>query len=124
MDAHARTANSNISVSEINVRASRGDYFLVVPPDRQTGWLIPQNYILVWLHFFKKLPKDPNKGLDRAWKGCQDKLLDLSGPITKILELAVQAKETDTPLDPEAILEWTQRAICLLGNANCSMSTE
>ncbi|KAJ1091841.1 hypothetical protein NDU88_004956 [Pleurodeles waltl] len=55
--------------------------------------------------FLKKFAKDPKKGLDRAWKGCQDKMLDLSGPITKILELAVQAKETITLLDPQTVLE-------------------
>ncbi|KAJ1149107.1 hypothetical protein NDU88_001925 [Pleurodeles waltl] len=37
--------------------------------------------------FLKKFTKDPKKGLDHAWRGCQDKMLDLSGPITKILEL-------------------------------------
>ncbi|KAJ1155522.1 hypothetical protein NDU88_008252 [Pleurodeles waltl] len=74
--------------------------------------------------FLCKFAKDPKKGLDRAWKGCQDKLLDISGQLTKILDLAVESKETETPLDTEAILQWTQRAICLLGNANCAMSTE
>ncbi|KAJ1119094.1 hypothetical protein NDU88_007280 [Pleurodeles waltl] len=74
--------------------------------------------------FLKKFTKDPKKGLDRAWRACKDKHLDISGPITKILELAVQVKESSMPLDPEAILEWAQRAICLLGNANCAMSTE
>ncbi|KAJ1154648.1 hypothetical protein NDU88_007391 [Pleurodeles waltl] len=64
------------------------------------------------------------KGLDRSWRGCQDKLLDVSGPLTKILDLAIQSKETNTHLDPEVVLEWAQRAICLLGNANCAMSTE
>ncbi|KAJ1184073.1 hypothetical protein NDU88_000883 [Pleurodeles waltl] len=74
--------------------------------------------------FLKKFTKDPKKGLDRTWRGLQDKLLDLAGPITKILELAVQAKEANMPLDPEAVLEWAQRAICLLGNTNCAISTE
>ncbi|KAJ1195307.1 hypothetical protein NDU88_004588 [Pleurodeles waltl] len=74
--------------------------------------------------FLRKFAKDPKKGLDRAWKGCQDKLLDLSGPLTKILDLAVESKESETPLDTEAILQWAQRAICLLGNANCAMSAE
>ncbi|KAJ1134377.1 hypothetical protein NDU88_000829 [Pleurodeles waltl] len=48
----------------------------------------------------------------------------MSGPLTKILDLAIESKETETPLDTEAILQWAQRAICLLGNANCAMSTE
>ncbi|KAJ1093717.1 hypothetical protein NDU88_006809 [Pleurodeles waltl] len=33
--------------------------------------------------FLKKSAKDPKKGIDRAWRGCQDKLLDISGPLTK-----------------------------------------
>ncbi|KAJ1193960.1 hypothetical protein NDU88_003255 [Pleurodeles waltl] len=74
--------------------------------------------------FMKRFSKDPKKGLDRAWKGCQDKLLDISGPITKILELAVQAKESDSPLEPQTVLKWAQRAICLLGNANYLLSHE
>ncbi|KAJ1187379.1 hypothetical protein NDU88_004155 [Pleurodeles waltl] len=65
--------------------------------------------------FLRKFAKDPKKGLDRAWKGYQDKLLDVSGPLTKIFDLAIQSKETETPLDTEAILQWAQRAICLLG---------
>ncbi|KAJ1184286.1 hypothetical protein NDU88_001094 [Pleurodeles waltl] len=74
--------------------------------------------------FIKKFTKDPKKDLDRAWKGCQDKLLDISGPIMKILELAVQVEESSAPLNLDTILEWAQRAICLLGNDNCAMSTE
>ncbi|KAJ1176838.1 hypothetical protein NDU88_002105 [Pleurodeles waltl] len=61
--------------------------------------------------FIKGFSKDPKKGLDRAWKSCQDKLLDISCRLTKILELGVQAKEADT-IDPQAILDWTQRAMC------------
>ncbi|KAJ1152346.1 hypothetical protein NDU88_005121 [Pleurodeles waltl] len=49
--------------------------------------------------FLKKFTKDPKKGLDRAWKGCQAKLLDITGPLTKIVKLAAQAKELQVPLD-------------------------
>ncbi|KAJ1106840.1 hypothetical protein NDU88_004238 [Pleurodeles waltl] len=68
--------------------------------------------------------RDPKKGIYRTWRGCQDKLLDISGPLTKILDLAIQAKELQEPIDPDTLLEWAQRAICPLGNANCSISTE
>ncbi|XP_069074978.1 uncharacterized protein [Pleurodeles waltl] len=74
--------------------------------------------------FFKKFSKDPKKSIDRAWCGCQDTLLDISGPLTKILGLAIQAKESQEPIDPDTLLEWAQRAISLLANANRSMSTE
>lgn len=76
------------------------------------------------LSFLKKFAKDPKKGIDRAWRGCQDKLLDVAGPLTKILEMALEAKESDASVDPDALAGWTQRAICLLGNANCAISTE
>ncbi|KAJ1133154.1 hypothetical protein NDU88_011451 [Pleurodeles waltl] len=54
--------------------------------------------------FLKKWAKDPKKGLDRACRSCQDKLLDLSGPLAKILEMAYVAKESQhrgrtAPLD-------------------------
>ncbi|KAJ1128567.1 hypothetical protein NDU88_006944, partial [Pleurodeles waltl] len=42
----------------------------------------------------------------------------------KILEMALRAKETGAPIDPHTLAEWTQRAICLLGNANCAISPE
>ncbi|KAJ1102431.1 hypothetical protein NDU88_007481 [Pleurodeles waltl] len=47
--------------------------------------------------FLKKYAKDPKKRLDRAWRGCHDKLLDILGPLTKMLELAVQAKKSGHP---------------------------
>ncbi|KAJ1176494.1 hypothetical protein NDU88_001772 [Pleurodeles waltl] len=41
--------------------------------------------------FFSKYGKDPKKGVDRAWSVCQDRLLDLVGPLTRILDLAEEA---------------------------------
>ncbi|KAJ1159951.1 hypothetical protein NDU88_000455 [Pleurodeles waltl] len=76
------------------------------------------------LTYLMKLTKDTKKGIDRAWKSCQDKLLDLSGPLTKILELAYHAKESNTPVDTETLIGWSQRAICMLGNTNCAISNE
>ncbi|KAJ1127630.1 hypothetical protein NDU88_006026 [Pleurodeles waltl] len=64
--------------------------------------------------FLKKFSKDPKKSIDRAWRGCQDKLLDISGSLTKILDLVIQAKESQEPIDPDTLLEWAQIAICLL----------
>ncbi|KAJ1150495.1 hypothetical protein NDU88_003286 [Pleurodeles waltl] len=74
--------------------------------------------------FMKKFAKDPKKGLDRSWRSCQDKLLDLSGPLTKILELAYVAKESGSPVDTDVLIGWAQRAVCLLGNSNCAISAE
>ncbi|KAJ1160574.1 hypothetical protein NDU88_001070 [Pleurodeles waltl] len=53
------------------------------------------------LMFFTKFGKDPKKGVDRAWSGCQDKLLDLVGPLTRIFDLAEEAKMDNSPIDPE-----------------------
>lgn len=68
--------------------------------------------------FLQKYIRDPKKGIDRSWKNCQDKLLDLTGPLTKILELAEEAKSTGSALSPERVSNWAQRAIVFLGNAN------
>ncbi|KAJ1148326.1 hypothetical protein NDU88_001163 [Pleurodeles waltl] len=54
--------------------------------------------------FLKKWAKDPKKGLDRAWRLCQDKVLDLSGPLAKILEMAYVAKESKSPIDPDILV--------------------
>ncbi|KAJ1196475.1 hypothetical protein NDU88_000346 [Pleurodeles waltl] len=56
--------------------------------------------------FLKKWEKDPKKGLDRAWLSCQDKLLDLSGLLAKILEMAYVAKESQSPIDPDILVGW------------------
>ncbi|KAJ1213132.1 hypothetical protein NDU88_000771 [Pleurodeles waltl] len=34
--------------------------------------------------YLKKFSKDPKKGIDHAWRGCRDKILDVSGPLTKV----------------------------------------
>ncbi|KAJ1157118.1 hypothetical protein NDU88_009833 [Pleurodeles waltl] len=62
--------------------------------------------------FLKKSAKDPKKGIDRAWRGCQDKLLDVSGPLTKILEIASQAKESGDPINPDILEMMRSNADC------------
>ncbi|XP_078514996.1 uncharacterized protein LOC144773728 [Lissotriton helveticus] len=74
--------------------------------------------------YLKKYAKDPKKGLDRSWRSCQDKLLDMLGPLTKILDLGFRAKEASALVDPDELIEWAQRAVCQLGNANCAVSSE
>ncbi|KAJ1135658.1 hypothetical protein NDU88_002096 [Pleurodeles waltl] len=56
--------------------------------------------------FLKKYNKDPKKGVDRALQACQNKLLDVSGPLAKILELALQAKETGGSIHSEVLARW------------------
>ncbi|KAJ1084625.1 hypothetical protein NDU88_004771 [Pleurodeles waltl] len=62
------------------------------------------------LMFFSKFGKDPKKGVDRAWSGCQDKLLDLVGPLTRIFDLAEEAKMDSNPIDPERAVIIRERA--------------
>ncbi|XP_056430668.1 uncharacterized protein LOC130369424 [Hyla sarda] len=74
--------------------------------------------------FLFKTGNNPKKGVDRSFKSCQDKLMDLLGPLTKILNLAEEASTSDTQVDPETLKGWAQRAICIFGNANASLSNE
>ena len=74
--------------------------------------------------YMGKYSRDPRKGLDRSLKACQDKLLDMSGPLAKILEMGYEAKASGAPLDPDILVGWAQRSICLLGNPNCALSAE
>ncbi|XP_078522992.1 uncharacterized protein LOC144792000 [Lissotriton helveticus] len=76
------------------------------------------------LTYLRKFTKDPKKGIDRSWRLCQDKLLDLLGPLTKILDLGYQAQGSASGIDPDELIGWAQRAMCQLGNANCALSTE
>ncbi|KAJ1148937.1 hypothetical protein NDU88_001761 [Pleurodeles waltl] len=74
--------------------------------------------------FFGKYVKDPKKGIDRSWRACQHKLLDIVGPLTQIIQLAEQAKMSNTHLQTDVVAGWAQRALCLLSNANCAISEE
>ncbi|KAJ1215132.1 hypothetical protein NDU88_002741 [Pleurodeles waltl] len=65
--------------------------------------------------YLKTFSKDLKKGIDRAWRGCQDKLLDMTGPLTKILEMGFQAKDSGDSIDPDILVGWAQRALCFLG---------
>ncbi|XP_069055841.1 uncharacterized protein [Pleurodeles waltl] len=76
------------------------------------------------LTFFTKQGKDPRKGVDKAWSSCQDKLLDITGPLTRIFDLVESARLDGSFLDPEELSLWIQRCFCLLGNANSSFIHE
>ena len=60
------------------------------------------------MSFLKKTSKDPSKGIDRALRACQDKLLDVSGPLAKILELSFDALDMGALVDPKVLSEWAQ----------------
>ncbi|XP_078516741.1 uncharacterized protein LOC144781653 [Lissotriton helveticus] len=74
--------------------------------------------------FVAKGGRDPKKGLDKGLKMCQDRLLDLTGPLTKIFDMAEEAYVDKKDLDIEELREWIQRAVCLLSNANTEISVE
>ncbi|XP_056400569.1 uncharacterized protein LOC130294571 [Hyla sarda] len=74
--------------------------------------------------FLFKTGKNPKKGVDRSFKSCQDKLMDLLGPLSKIMDMADEASASNSTVDTETLKGWIQRAICLFGNANAALSTE
>ncbi|CAH2325637.1 Hypothetical predicted protein, partial [Pelobates cultripes] len=74
--------------------------------------------------FLNKSGWKPKKGLDYSLKGCQDKILDTVGPLSKLYELLDAARAGDSVLDVDVARGWVQRAICLLGNANTAISAE
>ncbi|XP_056378398.1 uncharacterized protein LOC130274287 [Hyla sarda] len=74
--------------------------------------------------FLMKTGKNPKKGIDRSFKSCQDKLLDLLGPLSKILDLVEESASSSKPIDIDVLRGWAQRAVCFLGNANTAITTE
>ncbi|KAM8977380.1 LOW QUALITY PROTEIN: uncharacterized protein RCH25_043896 [Pelodytes ibericus] len=73
--------------------------------------------------FMMKNGKDPRKGLE-GLRTTQDKLLDVSGPLTQLFIMADEALTNGSQMDSHLAREWAQRALCLLGNANTAISTE
>ena len=61
--------------------------------------------------FLKKFSRDPKRLIDRSWRSCQDKLLDLLGLLAKILEMTVYTKESGAPVDPDVLTGWNEKAI-------------
>ncbi|XP_078520393.1 uncharacterized protein LOC144785284 [Lissotriton helveticus] len=76
------------------------------------------------LTFFSKFGKDPRRGVDKAWSTCQDKLLDVVGPLARVLDMVETARLDGSELNPEEISLWLQRSFCLLGNANAAIIHE
>ncbi|XP_044155389.1 uncharacterized protein LOC122941959 [Bufo gargarizans] len=76
------------------------------------------------VQFLAKMGFNPRKGLDSALKAVQDKLLDITGPLAKIFDMAESAKAAGSQVDPEELRGWAQRAICVAGNVNASLAIE
>ncbi|KAM8975554.1 uncharacterized protein RCH25_018841 [Pelodytes ibericus] len=74
--------------------------------------------------FMMRNGKDPRKGLEQGLRSTQDKLLDISGPLTQLFLMADEALTEGSQIDPHLAREWAQRALCLLGNANTALSSE
>lgn len=62
--------------------------------------------------------------MERSLKGCQDRLLDILGPLARIIDSVEESQMNGTPLDTNLIRGWSQRAMILLGNANASLNAE
>ncbi|XP_040213655.1 uncharacterized protein LOC120943996 [Rana temporaria] len=78
----------------------------------------------ILMKYLLKTGKMPKKGIDRSFTSIQDRILDLFGPLTKILNLAEQSATTGQGVDLTQLRGWAQRAICLTGNANTACSVE
>ncbi|XP_056400317.1 uncharacterized protein LOC130362153 [Hyla sarda] len=78
----------------------------------------------ILVRYIQKSGKNPKKGMDRNFKICQDKFLDLLGPLTKIMEITENAYNSGTMVDANTLRGWIQRAICLFGNINEAFCTE
>ncbi|XP_040208083.1 uncharacterized protein LOC120939790 [Rana temporaria] len=74
--------------------------------------------------YLAKSGKLPKKGIERSFRTIQERVLDLIGPLTKILNLSEQAAALDQPVDLAQLRGWAQRAICLAGTANTTCSVE
>ncbi|XP_044128657.1 uncharacterized protein LOC122934563 [Bufo gargarizans] len=74
--------------------------------------------------FLAKSGWNPRKGLDSALRSCQDKLLDIFGPLAKLFDMAESARSDGSQIDPEEMRGWIQRAICIAGNTNTSLAIE
>ncbi|KAM8971965.1 sodium-coupled neutral amino acid symporter 1-like [Pelodytes ibericus] len=72
------------------------------------------------IQFLSKTGWKPKKGFEFALRNCQDKILDIMGPLTQIFEMAETAVSGGTPVDPNVLRGWAQRAIC----ANSAVATE
>ncbi|XP_056402101.1 uncharacterized protein LOC130295417 isoform X2 [Hyla sarda] len=78
----------------------------------------------VLVKYLTRSGKYAKKGIERSFKVIQDRILDLLGPLTKILNLSEQAASTAQPVDLIQLRGWAQRAICMLGSANTTCSIE
>ncbi|KAM4748917.1 uncharacterized protein WCC33_006326 [Rhinophrynus dorsalis] len=74
--------------------------------------------------FLGKTGWKPKKGLDYSLHNCQDKILDILVPCTKISEIVEASASGGGCIDPLSVRGWIQRAICLLGNVNTALATE
>ncbi|XP_040204919.1 uncharacterized protein LOC120936540 [Rana temporaria] len=74
--------------------------------------------------YLMKSGKFQRKGVERSFRSIQDRVLDMMGPLTKILNLSEQAAASGQPVDLQQLRGWAQRAICLAGTANTACSIE
>ncbi|KAJ1155268.1 hypothetical protein NDU88_008002 [Pleurodeles waltl] len=56
--------------------------------------------------FFTKFGKGPRKGVDKAWSTCQEKLLDVVGPLKRIFDLAESARLEQAAVNPKELSLW------------------
>ncbi|CAH2282341.1 Hypothetical predicted protein [Pelobates cultripes] len=74
--------------------------------------------------FLGKSDWKAKKVLDYSLRHCQDKVLDVLGPVANIFDMVKAALTEGTPIDLLAIRGWIQRSICLIDNAHTALATE
>ncbi|KAJ1177605.1 hypothetical protein NDU88_002858 [Pleurodeles waltl] len=82
--------------------------------------LIPNLYSEL-LTFLFLMGRDPRKGLEHSLKQGQDKLLDVVGPLARILDMAEEGHINECPVDLELLSGWSEKANA---NANAGLSAE
>ncbi|KAJ1108683.1 hypothetical protein NDU88_006055 [Pleurodeles waltl] len=68
--------------------------------------------------------RNRRKVLERTLKFCQDRLLDVVGPLARTIAMSQEAYIKGLPLDLELLRGWSQQAMVLLGNANAGFNAE
>ncbi|CAH2320487.1 Hypothetical predicted protein [Pelobates cultripes] len=73
------------------------------------------------VQFLTKSGKNRSKGLDRSLKSCQDKLMDISGPVAKMSDTLQQTAVSGIPPSIDILRGCIA---CFLGNANAASTSE
>uniref|UniRef100_A0A8C5Q0D7 Reverse transcriptase domain-containing protein n=1 Tax=Leptobrachium leishanense TaxID=445787 RepID=A0A8C5Q0D7_9ANUR len=66
----------------------------------------------------------PKRGIDHAFRECEDKVLDVAAPLVHLFDVAEETRLQGANMDSGMVVEWVQRSLCLLGAANTALAAE